>query len=197
MSKKNKAYEFNGKEYKINAPLSIKEKGLLVRSIADGVFNDGVYAPYMFNIAYILNCVVYYTDIVLPQRTTEEGETYTDIDLAYELIKKSDVMATLEKYISNDIYASAREIIEYRKKAFLLNKGINEITESIKSLKNKEIEELTSSISTLVNNLDKTVEAGIEDFDVGEVMNMARTIAEKDESELAKGILEYQENEKS
>lgn len=170
---RNKANVFHGKEYKLKNSISIAEKGAIIVDIANAVFSDNTYAPYMFDVAFKLNCVLYYTDIELPK--SADG---IDAEKAYELINKSDVMRVLEDIIDFEIYENARELIEYRKNL---------------SLKNTNMDALIGALTSLISNLDEAVAKGIDGIDASELFETAKIISEKNEGELAQGILSFQE----
>lgn len=175
---KKRANIFNGKEYEVRDFIPIAEKGSIVLDIANAVFSNGIYAPYMFDVAYKLNCIAYYTNIEFPTITNDNDEVVVDTGKAYELINKSNIMTVIDDVIDRDIYENSYELIEYKKNAYLKNTGV---------------EAFIGALTDLVKSLDDAVGKGLDGIDVSEIVAMAKTISEKDEGDIAQGILSFQE----
>lgn len=175
---KKKANIFNGKEYEVRDSISIAEKGSIVVDIADAVFNDGVYAPYMLDVAYKLNCVMYYTNAEFPTFKNDDGEDVVDTDMAYELVNKSNIMEVLDGVIDHDIYENAYELIEYKKNAYLKNTGVGAFMDAL---------------TGLVKSLDNAVVKGLDGINASELLDAAKSISEKNEGDIAQGVLSFQE----
>lgn len=179
MAKKLVKNVFNGKEYIINPHLTIAEKGSLVNEIAESVFDDGTYAPYIFEMIYKIACVNYYTDIEFPVTTDSDGNELIDFESTRKLIDESKVMDIIEDFIEPDIYYSAQSLLEFRKAEYL---------------KRSKSDELIDAIISIINKFDSGIFDKFKDLDVKEVMELAKKTANKSEKKIVNEVLKFQDS---
>lgn len=164
-------YEINGEQVdiKVKPYLTIQERGQIVTDIADAVFIDGVYAPYMLGFAYKYGIIAYFTNLSIPQNPEKLNV----------LINSTDIINKIEEIINDEgIYVDALDLIEYRKNMYL---------------KNNKADELLDALTSLINNLDNIATSDIDKINPVELLNTAKKIADKDEKSLVENILEIQE----
>lgn len=174
---KNKRY-FNGKEYQVIGNIGVYEKGAMARNIADAVFSDGIYAPYILNAAFDLNCVVYYTNIELPKCVGEDGEQSIDFTEAIKQIESNGIVDSIRDVVDYEILEDAIALIEFNK---------------AKYLKKSKLDDLIDTLIGIVDKLDVAVEKSFKDIDIKEVIETAKSLATKDEGKMVDEILKLQD----
>lgn len=184
---KNKIKTFNGKAYTVRKP-SLIDYASMIDNITDSVFNDGAYAPYLFEPAFKVACVAFFTDAELPM-ISENGKDVIDFINSYSLIEGSGIMDELDGIIDEaEVKESARELIEYRKNVHLNKSKADNLLVSLTLL--------SSKISNFVDTLDVAAKKGFDGIDIKELFGALKQAASKDESEIVSSVLNFQEKNK-
>ena len=149
--------------------ITLQERGQLVSDIADAVYINGTYAPYMLGFAYKYSLIEYFTNLSIPQNPEKIND----------LVHSTDIILDIEEIICDDgIYSDALDLIEYRKNVYL---------------KNNKADELFETLTSLLKNLDKVAASDIGKENPTELLSIARKLADKDDGALVEKILDIRD----
>jgi len=150
--------------------LTLKDRGQFVVDVADSVFIDGTYAPYMLNFAYNFFLLQHCTNMTMPK----------DAEKVNRLIQTTTVADQVDEIVGDKyLYSDCLDMIEYRKNAYL---------------KNNKADEFIGSLTALVDNLNKIAESDeFKGQNLNEIIETAKNISGKDDKSLVKNILDFQE----
>ena len=149
--------------------LTLKERGQFVVDVADSVFIDGTYAPYMLNFAYNFFLLQHCTNMTMPK----------DAEKVNRLIQTTTVADQVEEIVGDKyLYSDCLDMIEYRKNAYL---------------KNNKTDEFIGSLTSLVDNLNKIAESDeFKSQNLNEIVGAIKQFAGKDEKSLVNNILDFE-----
>lgn len=150
--------------------LTLKDRGQFVVDVADSVFIDGAYAPYMLNFAYNFFLLQHCTNMTMPK----------DAEKVNQLIQTTNIADQVDEIVGDKyLYSDCLDMIEYRKNVYL---------------KNNKADEFVGSLTSLVDNLNKIAESDeFKGQNLNDILTTAKKIADKDEKSLVKNILDFQE----
>lgn len=150
--------------------LTLKERGQFVVDVADSVFIDGTYAPYMLNFAYNFFLLQHCTNMTMPK----------DAEKVNRLIQTTTIADQVEEIVGDKyLYSDCLDMIEYRKNAYL---------------KNNKTDEFIGSLTSLVDNLNKIAESDeFKSQNLNDILGAVKQFAGKDDKSLVNNILDYRE----
>lgn len=153
--------------------LTLKERGQFVVDVADSVFIDGTYAPYMLNFAYNFFLLQHCTNMTMPK----------DAEKVNRLIQTTTIADQVEEIVGDKyLYSDCLDMIEYRKNAYL---------------KNNKTDEFIGSLTSLVDNLNKIAESDeFKSQNLNDILGAVKQFAGKDDKSLVNNILDYREAKK-
>ena len=148
---------------------TLKERGQFVVDVADSVFIDGTYAPYMLNFAYNFFLLQHCTNMTMPK----------DAEKVNRLIQTTTVADQVDDIVGDKyLYSDCLDMIEYRKNAYL---------------KNNKADEFIGSLTALVDNLNKIAESDeFKGQNLNEIVGAIKQFAGKDEKSLVNNILDFE-----
>lgn len=149
--------------------LTLKDRGQFVVDVADSVFIDGTYAPYMLNFAYNFFLLQHCTNMTMPK----------DAEKVNRLIQTTTVADQVDDIVGDKyLYSDCLDMIEYRKNAYL---------------KNNKTDEFIGSLTSLVDNLNKIAESDeFKSQNLNEIVGAIKQFAGKDEKSLVNNILDFE-----
>lgn len=149
--------------------LTLKERGQFVIDVADSVFINGTYAPYMLNFAYNFFLLQYCTNMTMPK----------DAEKVNRLIQTTTVADQVEEIVGDKyLYSDCLDMIEYRKNAYL---------------KNNKADEFIGSLTALVDNLNKIAESDeFKGQNLNEIVGAIKQFAGKNEKDTVAAILDFE-----
>lgn len=149
--------------------LTLKERGQFVVDVADSVFIDGTYAPYMLNFAYNFFLLQHCTNMTMPK----------DAEKVNRLIQTTTVADQVEEIVGDKyLYSDCLDMIEYRKNAYL---------------KNNKADEFIGSLTSLVDNLNKIAESDeFKSQNLNDILGAVKQFAGKNEKDTVAAILDFE-----
>jgi len=150
--------------------LTLKDRGQFVVDVADSVFIDGTYAPYMLNFAYNFFLLQNCTNMTMPK----------DAEKVNRLIQTTTVADQVDDIVGDKyLYSDCLDMIEYRKNAYL---------------ENNKADEFIGSLTSLVDNLNKIAESDeFKGQNLNEIVGAITKFAGKSEREQTAAILDFEE----
>jgi len=87
-------------------------------------------------------------------------------------------------------------MINFKKEQILHGSKMNEILSFMKeqSLKKTKADEMFEAIASLVTKLEKVSKDVLKNVDISEILSAVKSLANKDEDKIVKGILDFQSN---
>lgn len=149
--------------------LTLKERGQFVIDVADSVFINGTYAPYMLNFAYNFFLLQHCTNMTMPK----------DAEKVNRFVNTTDIADRVEEIVGDKyLYSDCLDMIEYRKNAYL---------------KNNKADEFIGSLTALVDNLNKIADSDeFKGQNLNDILGAVKQFASKDEKSLVNNILDFE-----
>ena len=159
----------------INISIPLYVRSQMVEDIASWNFVEDMYVPYMNKFARRLAVLDYYTDLGV-------GEAMSAAD-AYRLTQNDDLYWAVYEAIEDDvdeIFRDADELIEWYKQKLLRTKS-DELFDAAKDF----VAGLESMLDGVAANTNTT--------SLPDILSALQHVANKDETEIARGVLDFQQ----
>lgn len=159
----------------VNTHIPLYVRSQMVEDIASWNFVEDMYVPYMSKFARRLAVLDYYTDLGV-------GEVMSAAD-AYRLTQNDALYGAVYEAISDDvdeIFRDADELIEWYKQKLLRSKS----------------DELFDAAKDFVVGLESLLDGVAESTNttsLPEILSALQHVAKKDETEIARGVLDFQQ----